>query len=146
MVLMLAVNVNERTADLAENIELGKCAGDVHPILARSAQDAFDDQIVVELETGSAQPLLQFRGQIFEQCFDACIVFAMPDHFGADAVAAYEAEGVQDDRFAGARLTRNHVQTALQLQSDFVDDRKISDSELAQHTENLTFTPFELCA
>ena len=60
-------------------------------------------------------------------------VGAGADEIGLGASAAHQQEGVDDDGLAGAGLPGEDVQAGSEDDARFLEDRQVSNGELAQH-------------
>ncbi len=54
-------------------------------------------------------------------------------HARLTSSAEDQADGVNDDRFARARLAGEDVESAREAESQLINDRKILDGEFSQH-------------
>ena len=58
-------------------------------------------------------------------------------HFGGGARAEQEAQAVDDDRLAGARLAGEQIEPRAELQAQLFDDRQVENREFEQHKRPL---------
>ena len=62
-------------------------------------------------------------------------VLAGADEVARGAAAEQQADGLDEDRLAGAGLARQDVQAGVELDLDRVDDREVPDAQEAEHAE-----------
>ena len=68
-----------------------------------------------------------------EDGFDGRLRLAGPDQVGGRAAAEQQADGLDEDRLAGAGLPGQDVEAGLELDLDGLDDRQVPDAEEAEH-------------
>lgn len=76
------------------------------------------------------KPFTRYRGQLLnrEDPFHGGAFAACAHNFCADLAAEQCVDGVDNDRLARARLTREHVEQAVQAQVERIDDSEIFDT------------------
>src|SRR6266571_2095148 len=76
------------------------------------------------------KPFTRYRRQLLnrEDPFHSCAFAACAHNFCADLAAEQCVDGVDNDRLARARLTREHVEQAVQSQVEGIDDSEIFDT------------------
>ena len=63
-------------------------------------------------------------------------VLAGADEVARRAAAEQQADGLDQDRLAGAGLAGQDVEAGVELDLDRVDDREVRDAEEAEHAES----------
>src|SRR5437870_8430494 len=147
MVFVLSVNVNQASPDFRKKVQRRETSVDIDAILPRAAENPFDNQFTAGIETQLFQLDFERRRKIIEQRLDVRLFFFVADDVRSAALAADQAERIEDDRFAGTRLSGEDVESGSQLQRHLVDHGEILDPQLAQHTKaGLTFSPLQFVA
>ena len=70
---------------------------------------------------------------VFEDRLDGRLGLAGAHQIGRRAGAEQEADGLDEDRLARARLAGQDVEAGLELDLDGLDHREVADAEEAQH-------------
>ena len=135
LVLVLAVQVDRVRRDLAEHVERRRRVVDERAAAGGGDLAADDEHAVL---AGVDAVLLEERGQaafvgVVELPFDDRLLRARPQRLGRGAVAEEQAERTEQDRFARARLPRDDVEPAVELDLELVDERVVADVKRAEH-------------
>ena len=137
LVLVLAADVDEAPAQLAEDGGGGQLAGDVDAAAPAAPEHPPYHQPFVaqrhrlEPEPGHALAQAVFGGAARgrrEHRLDARLVGAGADEVGARAAAAEQRHRVEDQRLARSGLAGEHGHAGPEGQLDFVEDGKIADA------------------
>ena len=135
--LVLAMQVHEQAADLAEHTDRYRRAVDPRTGLAFTQHFALQDQTsLFELnpkcgERGQQVPM-RCRPE-FEGALDDRLLRAGSDDVGRGALAEQQREGVDDHRFAGPGFAGQNVEAGLERQRDVGNDGEIADAQFGQH-------------
>ena len=137
--LVLAVQINEQTADLAQHTDRHRRP--VHPRarLALTQHFALQDQpalLQLDAEGGKGrQQVTVDGGREFERPLDDRFVRTRAHDVGRRPLAEQEGEGIDDHRFAGAGFAGENVEAWLERQCHVGDHGEIADPELRQHLD-----------
>src|SRR5215213_2265111 len=71
-----------------------------------------------------------------EESFDRRVALARANHLGREPVAYEHAERVNDDRLARARLARQKVQAAVELDLQLAYQREVRDVQEREHSSS----------
>ena len=132
---LLAVDVDQELAELAHALRGQRLA--IH-VLARAAVPA-DDTPQHELAVRRFDRLFlepaaeQSAGCGLECRRDFGALRAVAKHVGARAAAERQHHRVHDDGLAGAGLSRERREAALELELGRVDDREVADLQVREH-------------
>lgn len=126
--LELAVDLDQRRAQRAEQAHRPGLVVDEGAAAAVRADDAPQDELALGVE-----PLLggeragRMVGRDIEDGGDASAFGARAHHRGVGARAEREAERVQQDRLAGARLAGERDDARLEGEVELVDQHDVTD-------------------
>jgi hypothetical protein len=132
---VLPVEVDEQSTDLREDRRTHRGAVDPGPRAAVRDDLALEhDQRLVGVDA----PFVEQRGDLralgdVEHSLDRGAVRAGPDEIRARALPEQQAQRAHDDRLAGARLARQHVEPGPERQRERLDDREVANAKLRQH-------------
>jgi len=137
LVLVLAADVDERLADLAEHGHGGQIAVDVDPVLPRAGHHPLDD----DLPAGVKPHLLEPRpetpvGPDVEDRLDDGGVLLRADQVRRGPVPEQQADGPDENRLARPRLPRDDVEPLVEGKMEPVDDGEIGDPQFLQHVRS----------
>ncbi len=94
------------------------------------------DQFITARQSGVLKDVMggMIRGQI-EDGNNFALRCPLPDQFRAPAPAQNKTQRIQQDRFARAGFSREHVQAGLKRDVQPVDDQHVANVERAQHQD-----------
>jgi hypothetical protein len=131
---VLAVQRNEPLAERCELRERRGAAVDPGAAAAAGVQHAPQQQRVLATEVVLGQPGAHARRIVdVELGGELRALGTRPQLAQLEAVAEQEAERVEQDRLAGARLAGEHREAALELEVERLDDDEVADRQQAQH-------------
>ena len=134
LVGMLAVDVHQLLAQFAQCLYRCGLAIDVAARAAVGADGAAQDAFTVHLQFSLAQPGLHFVQRTdLEGGADLGTIAADAYRAAVGTIAQHQAEGVEQDRFAGAGLAGEHAHTGRELQLQLFDDGEITDGKMPEH-------------
>jgi len=119
LLIVLAVDVGEQGGEFPEQGSRHRPAADKGARFAAGEDFALDEQLsVFGFEAGGVEQAAD-RALVahFEDTGHASAGFAGANHVGGCAPAEQEAQGVDDDRLAAARLAGQQVQAGVELHS-----------------------------
>ena len=132
---VLAVDVDQQYADLAQQLQRHGLAVQVRAAAAVAADEATDRQLVGRVDRLLAQQPHQRTTRIAEVETAAHLgaLGAVAHDFAAGATAGEQLQRIDDDRLAGAGLAGEHGQAGPELDLGGIDDRQIADLQVGQH-------------
>lgn len=135
LLVVLAVDVAEEGGDVAEEGDGDGAGGGEGAGFASGEEFALDEEFAVfGFEAGGSEKGLEAGiGGQGEEARDESAGGAGSDHLGGGASAEQEAEGVDDERLAGAGFAGEGVETGVQAKTEAFDDGKVLDGEFDQH-------------
>ena len=68
---------------------------------------------------------------------DAGLIFAAADQPAFGSCAQRQPQRIEQDRFARARLTRQHTEPARKIEIERFDQHHVADGEAGQHVRRL---------
>ncbi len=135
LVCMLAVNIDQPFARLAQLAERGRPAVDESaraPALVDHPPQ--QNRIGVALEFGCPQPSREFgQGLNIELGADVGAFATGTHHGGIAALAQRQRERIDQDGLAGSGFAGEHGETGVEFEFERIDDDKIADAERPQH-------------
>ena len=133
--LVLAVDLGEEAADLAQHLHRHLLAVEVRARLALARDHAAHHELVVGIDALLLEQAAQ-RGigaaQV-EGGGDLGAFRAVADGLGAGARTDRELQRIDQDGLAGAGLAGEHGEAALELDLDGVDDGEVADLQVGEH-------------
>ena len=140
LMLVLAVQVNQVIAELAELAERDQFSIDEATAAALSADFAAQDHFGDGL-TGEEIPFPQKAARPggireVEEALDLGGLTARADVIGAGALAQHKIEGPDDDGLAGAGLARERRKALEEIEGQVVNDSQILDGQTQKHGKN----------
>src|SRR5205814_936430 len=121
LVLVLSVQLDEPAREVLQRAGRSKSAVDERAAPALRGDLASDDQLfAAALEDG----------------FYRRAVFAGANQVARRPAAQQQADGLDEDRFAGAGFAREDVQPRLELDLGGVNDGQVADAQEAEHGES----------
>ena len=129
--LVLGDHLDQRLADALEVVARAAAAVEQRTRAALAPDAARDGDALGIL----GRELGELLGQLGlgERRLDVGLVAARPDERGVRAAAEQQADGLGEDRLAGARLARQHVQARVQRQARGAHEHEVLDDELLEH-------------
>ena len=129
--LVLRDHLDQRLADALEIVTRAAAAVEQRARAALAPHAAGDDDAFGAL----GRQLGQLLGQlgVRERRLDVGLGCRRADEGGVGATAEQQADGLGQDRLAGARLTRQHVEAGMQRQPRRAHEHEILDHELLEH-------------
>ncbi len=133
---MLAVNLDQGGADLAQGRDPCGLVVDIGPAAAVGVQHAAQDQVLARLDLESlfgdqGQQVGIVRGA--EDGGGHGLFGPVAHQAGVAAPAQGQTQGVQNDRLARPRLARQHGQAGLDVEIQHVDQDDVADGKGGQH-------------
>ena len=131
---MLAMDLGHLAGDLAQQIEADRLVIDEGPARAVRHLDAADDQFRIGVD-----PLLfedgegRMAGRRVEGGGDDALVGARAHQLAIAARAERKPEGIEQDRFARARLAGEHGHAVLESDVEFFDEDDVANRKRGQH-------------
>src|SRR5215472_10585219 len=94
--------------------------------------------IFARLQTVLLQKISQdwFKAGYFENGFDGARIAAATQQRAVCAFAQDEAQGANQDRFAGSGLTGKHVVAGLQFEQEVRNQREVLNAQSGQHSSS----------
>ena len=137
LLIVLAVDVAEEGSEFLQKGGGNGAAIEEGARLTVGQDFAFEDQFVFG---GFDAGMLENGGEggglgLFEDAGDAGAFGAAAHHFGRGAATEEQAEGVDDDGFAGAGLAGEEVQTRVEADAESLDDGVVFNQQFDQHAE-----------
>ena len=140
--LALAVNVNQGLGDLFQHSQINRAA--IHPTktAAGAPNLATQDQDIrlVTIQPFSLQNGVDSRPQLPGQAktpFDPGSTAARSNEGSVSPSTQQHRHRVDNDRFTGPRFARQHVETWVKSEAEFINDSKIRDVQFEQHDYDL---------
>ena len=134
LLLELAFDLHQRLADAAEEGDADGLVVDEGAAAAVGAELAAEDDVAV---VGQALLVEQrahgMVGGDRELGADAGLPGAGAEQLQVGAAAEGQAERIQEDRFAGARLAGQHGEAGIDLEIQAVDEDDVADRQVQQH-------------
>jgi hypothetical protein len=112
LVLVLTADIQKRLSDGGQGIERGRRTVDMDAVFAGPRKNAPDRQFIAGIQAQFAQ--FRAQGRVFpkiEKGFYDRRILVRADHVGGRPVAQQQADRADDNGFAGAGFTGNHVET-----------------------------------
>ena len=133
LVLVLAVDLDQPLAGGAQGAQRGGGVVDVGARRAVARQHP-PQQAGVVAEAALGEPRAE-PGRVVRVAVEGDLGArrARADQAAAGAVAEHQADGVDQDRLAGAGLAAEHVHAGPQLQLQPLDHGEVADGQAAQH-------------
>ena len=133
--LVLAVDLGEQGADLAQALYGDLLAIEVGARFAFTGDHATHDELVVGLDALLGEPAAHRRvgGAKVEGRDDLCPGSIVADGLGTGSSAHGELQRVDEDGLSGAGLAGEHGQSVVQFDLDGIDDREIPDLQVGEH-------------
>ena len=115
---------------------------------AVALNDAPHDEFLVALDALFLQPLAQRRGCAgkFEGRRDFSPIGAMTDHLGAGSATDRQLQGIDQNRLTRAGFAGEHGEAFAKIEFDTLDDREVTDVQVAQHDESSSAQSIETAA
>ncbi len=133
-VIVLAVDLDQRAADLAEQRGGDRLVVDEGAAAAIGALHTAQDQVALRIEAAVAEePAGGVVIRHGEDGGDVALPHAGADQRGIAARAQREGERIQQDRLAGAGLAGEHRHSRPEVHAQPVDDDDVADGEGDQH-------------
>jgi len=136
---VLAVHVDQGRAEGLEvghrrqrSAEKGATPALREDFAARHDRAAFH-RVTPLLQEGARRPV----GGDVELRLNRCALLGGADHFRTGPAAQDEGQRVDEDRFSGARLSGEQVQTGSQLERQLANDREMFDMQATEHRTRL---------
>src|SRR5690606_25443179 len=139
LVRVLAVDVDEQRADVLQVRERNRPVVHERARAAFLADDPPERAAVLVFEAELLEP--RERGmarRALEQHADLGALGAVADDARVRAIAEHEAERVDENRLARARLAGHDAHAVAELELDLVDDGEALDADEAQHRPAVT--------
>ena len=133
VLLVLAVDLHQPAAHLAQHRERGQGAVEIHPPAAGVRDHAAHDQLRVRGQPVRVEHGRHAVGVHAEHGLDDEFRAAAADQVAARAAAQGEADSLHQQALAGAGLAGHHVQPGRERQFQFVDQGDVADVQQAQH-------------
>ncbi len=134
LVFHLAVNVDERLAELPQCLDRHRLAVHIRARAAVSADYSPQHAFALVLDRLIGEP--RARRSVIrdrESCGDLGALGAVPYDFGTGAPAGREQQRVYEDRLAGTCFACEHREAGGELQLGGVDDCEIADLNMKEH-------------
>ena len=134
LMLVLAVDVDEQLADVAQITERGRPTIDVGASAALPRESAAERTIFAFIKLAGLWPG-QSIGQMADdkERADIGALGSRPYHAAIGTVAQAQAERIHEDGFTGAGFAGDHRKSRGKLQLEVLHDGKLTDFEQAQH-------------
>ena len=133
-VVVLAVDLHQGRADGPEHLDADGLIVDEGAGAHVGHLDAAQDQVAVDIDIGirgnAAGRVIQ--GTV-EDGRHLALVLAVANEAAVAAAAEGQGEGVEQDGFASAGLTREDTQPLMEVKLKPVDEDDIADRQLDQH-------------
>ncbi len=131
---LLAVNFEQQIGEFAQRLHRHELAVDVGPRAAVRADDAAQENLAIVVDRLRLEPGRGGRGKPREGggCLGA--LRAASHDVGAGAAAREHRQGIDDDRFAGTRLSGQCREPGAELQIGAFDNDKIAQLQQRQHS------------
>ena len=143
LLLVLAMDVAEVSRQLPELAERGRRAIDISSALARGEHLPLENQL-----TGLVVIVAIFRcrlsrpvRRVVETAADAGLAGSCTDDIHAGTGTKEQRKRIDDDGLATAGLTRQEVETWMELNSEPVDDGVVFDVKFLKHSERPCVQP-----
>ena len=132
---MLAVDIDEDVARLAQQLHGDRLAVEVGARAAIVAHDAAHEQLAVRAHRLLLEPLFQFprRAAQIESAGDFRALGAVAHDLRAGAAAGEQLQRIDQDRFARAGLPGEDREPRAQLQFHRIDDGEVTDLQVREH-------------
>ena len=132
--LVLAVDVHQPSAQGAQLLYGHGAAVDPGPRAALAADHPAQVAFAVGRQVLFLQPAFDLgQGREVEACGHLGPLAAMADEAGVGAFAQRQAEGIDQDRLARARLAGQHRHAGADLQLQRLHDDEVADVDVGQH-------------
>src|SRR4030042_5004504 len=142
---MLPGDVEKRLGDQGGHLEGGKLAVDVDLALVLSGEHPLDHDGILRLDPLFRKPLADPRvGSDVKEGLDQALLFVRSDDVVLDPIPQNQAEGVEEDGFAAAGLSSEHIEAFMEIDAQLIDDREILNVELPQHGNPITWIRYLL--
>jgi hypothetical protein len=104
---------------------------------AIALDDATHNEFVVAFDTLLIQPLAQrsWCARKFEGGGNFSSIGAMSNHLGTGSATDRQLQRVDQNGFAGAGFTGEHGKAFAKIEFNALDDREVTDVQVAQHDE-----------
>ncbi len=134
LVEVLAVDVDEHLAQGLELLHGNGIAVDERARPAVGVDDPAQQTLFILVERLILEPRAGFgeTGYV-EFCAELGALRTVAHQLAAAALSEDQAQGVDEDRFAGAGFARQHGHSRFELDVDPVDDRKVPHLQIHQH-------------
>ena len=133
--LVLAVDLGEPLADLAQHLHRYGLAVEVGARLALAGDEAPHQQLIAHLDALFFQERPQTRRRLREieggGDLGACCIVA--NDFAPRAGTHGKLQRIDQDGFACARFAGEHAEAATEFELDRIDDREIADVQVGEH-------------
>ena len=140
-VVMLAVNLDEMRCEFAQKPGRRRLIVDERAAAAVRFDDATDEQRLAGLEL---EAVLRHQigdravlGRGFETGGDHRLRGTLPHQPALAAAAQCEPQGIEQDRFARARLAGQHAQSGAELKVERLDQHHVANGKRGQHARSL---------
>ena len=137
LMVVRAVDVHQPLAELAQHTKGGRRAVDELAVGAGGGKGALERELSVlaRFEAIFIEEGFQRRAQAgdIEQRLDGAGIAAGADERAVGAFAENEAEGADDDGFAGAGFAGDDIAAGLKFESEIGGQRKVFDADCGQH-------------
>ena len=138
VVLVLAADVDEASGDGLERADADDAAVDESAAAPVGVDQAPDHQLFADLDAfGLEQRVDLLTADLtlkLEGGLDDGALGVRPHHVGAGPAAKDQVQRVDDDRLARAGLPGQDPEAVAELQLQAVDDGKVTDDEVRQHS------------
>src|SRR2546425_838737 len=134
LVLVLAVDLDERVPEALEQADRHRRVVDERAVAAAARELAtHHDLALLHRESRLVERGRHAAVGHGEHRFHGGALGVGADHVGRGAAAARQEEGVDQDGLAGAGLAGEDVEAGGEGDGNVLDDREVSDPQLAQH-------------
>ncbi len=133
-VVLLSVEFDQRVGEGLQLFGGGAGTVDAGGFAARGRDRAGQDQFVIHRDAIVGQDRAGgMCGREVKDGLDAALLGPVADKVRAAAPAKHKPQCVEQDGFASAGFTCQHVQPRLEIEVEAVDDEQVADRERAQH-------------
>ena len=130
----LALDLDQAIADSGQEIHAGRLVVDKGAAAAIGAEGAAQHECAVAVQAGLGDQRARrvIVGDI-EHRRDAGLFRLAPDQTRLGPLTQGQAEGIQQDRFAGAGFTGQHREAGLKIKAEVVDKHHVANGQAGQH-------------
>ena len=133
-VIMLAVDLDQRRAELAQERDRDRLVVDEGAAAAIAALDAAEDEVALRLDAAVGEKAAGgMVGAEVEDGGDVALLGAVADERAVAAATKGEGKRIEEDRLAGAGLAGEHGQAAGEIDVEAIDEDDVTDREGDEH-------------